>query len=146
MDIRLGPNDLLALSPFIPGNTTFFPFVNDLETLVQAASVSASTGGQSSQDWDLGSINTDFHDSYHSLEDVYAFGQALVDKFGGINGLRTASISLGKTFEGREIMAYKVWADKEEGDDDVEVRDFVVQSGSHAREVRLYPRSPSPSY
>jgi extracellular matrix protein 14 len=105
-------------------------------------------------------METTFHNSYHSLEDIYSFGDALAAGFDGKRGVRVEAFTVGETFEGREIRGWKAWYEPvegtpefkkkkkgkkgkggkgkkpDEGDSGVEL-EFVVQSGQHAREVGL---------
>lgn len=78
--------------------------------------------------------------------------------FDGVDGLRVESVVIGQTYEGREIKGFKAWTEdssslsrkgkgkgkgkkgkgrgREEEEEESEVeREFVVQSGQHAREV-----------
>lgn len=153
LDLHLNPSHIPLLSRFIPPGTSFAPFITDLSTLTQPA---VTTNGS----WDLG-IDTSFHNAYHSLEDIYSFGDALVAGFDGVNGVRVEGFSVGETFEGRKIRGWKAWYEPaegspefkrkkgkkgkgkkpDEGDSTVEL-EFVVQSGQHAREVSRRERVP----
>ena len=152
LDLHLKPSHIPLLSRFIPSGTPFAPFISDLSVLTQAT---AATLPMTNGSCDLG-IDTTFHNAYHSLEEIYSFGDALVAGFDGVNGIRVESFTVGETFEGREIRGWKAWHESDapefkrgkkgkkgkggkgkkpdEGDSTVEL-EFVVQSGQHAREV-----------
>jgi hypothetical protein len=104
-----------------------------------------------SSSWDVGSLDSSFHDGYHTLDDIITFGDALAAGFDGLDGLHVESFVLNQTTEeGRDIRGWKAWIEPEssavagkkgrkgrkdaEQEDDVEL-EFVVQSGQHAREV-----------
>jgi len=144
------------LSRFIPAHTPFEPIIDDLSALTSIKAAPPRADGS----WDLGTIESKFHDEYHSLEDIYSFADALVGGFDGVNGLRVESFTVGQTYEGRDIRGWRAWVEGDEPgepalktqgrkgrkggkggrgrekDDaeDVE-REFVVQAGQHAREV-----------
>lgn len=85
--------------------------------------------------WDLNSLSSTFHDGYHSLEEMDVFGDELAAKFGPM-GIQVEKFSVGQSWEGREIRGWKAkMAKSGKGDDKAGEREFVVQSGQHAREV-----------
>ena len=108
-------------------------FIPSLQTLVDQshAKVEMTEGG-----WDLSTLSSNFHDSYHSLEEMDVFGDALASKFGPL-GIQVEKFSVGETWEGREIRGWKarMAVESENGKEPVGEREFVVQSGQHAREV-----------
>ena len=157
LDIRLDPTLLPLLQKFIPPLTTFEPFIQDLTPLL-------SVQAGEKQDWDIGTIQSKFHDEYHSLEDIYLFGDMIKDGFNGLDGLFVESFELGQTEQGRSIKGWRAWMEEEEvgasgkrkkgkkgrkplpvptppGDDggsgNEHELEFIVQSGQHAREVSV---------
>jgi extracellular matrix protein 14 len=106
-------------------------FIPSLQELVdQSTPSSALVGG-----WDVSTLGSSFHDSYHSLEEMDVFGDALASKFGPM-GIEVERFSVGQSWEGREIRGWKARMknDQVKGEP-VGEREFVVQSGQHAREV-----------
>jgi extracellular matrix protein 14 len=111
--------------------TLFIPSLQDLVDQSRVV-VPQLEGG-----WDLSTLSAStFHDSYHSLEEMDVFGDALVSKFGPM-GIQVEKFSVGQTWEGREIRGWKARM-ASPGAEPVGEREFVVQSGQHAREVSLY--------
>lgn len=57
-------------------------------------------------------INDPFHDAYHPLADIYAFGDRLVSAFDGVKigdgKLKMEAFVLGQTWEEREIKGFRV--------------------------------------
>jgi hypothetical protein len=110
-------------------------FIPSLQTLVDQShtKVEMTDGG-----WDLSTLSSSFHDSYHSLEEMDVFGDALASKFGPL-GIQVEKFSVGESWEGREIRGWKarmvVEPESENGKEPVGEREFVIQSGQHAREV-----------
>lgn len=82
----------------------------------------------------MSSLSSTFHDAYHSLEEMDVFGDELAAKFGPL-GIQVEKFSIGQTWEGREIRGWKAKMTDGKGDDKIGEREFVVQSGQHAREV-----------
>lgn len=117
------------------------PSVQELVDL--SAPVDESLNGEAS--WDVSTLSTPFHDSYHSLEEMDAFGDELAAKFGPM-GIEVEKFSVGQSWEGREIRGWKIRAADDEDEEEKEKveRELVVQSGQHAREVR-YPPTASPT-
>ena len=107
--------------------------------------------------WDLETIATAYHDGYHSLEDMYGFGDALLQRFDGVEGLKMETFVVGESFEGRQIRGWKARIVPGKGDERVMASgsggrkgkgkrggemveaetelEFIVEGGQHAREV-----------
>jgi len=108
-------------------------FIPSLQELVNESRVVLPMG----EGWDVSTLSAStFHDSYHSLEEMDVFGDALASKFGPM-GIQVEKFSVGETWEGREIRGWKARMASTNADP-VGEREFVVQSGQHAREVRLF--------
>jgi hypothetical protein len=109
-------------------------FIPSLQDLVDKSRVVIQTEGG----LDLSSLSAStFHDSYHSLEEMDVFGDALASKFGPM-GIQVEKFSVGESWEGREIRGWKVRMTSSNAEP-VGEREFVVQSGQHAREVSPIP-------
>jgi extracellular matrix protein 14 len=109
-------------------------FIPSLQNLVDESRIVVP---QSEGGYDLSSLGAStFHDSYHSLEEMDVFGDALASKFGPM-GIQVEKFSVGQTWEGREIRGWKARMTSVNAEP-VGEREFVVQSGQHAREV-CYP-------
>lgn len=152
-------------------SVTLDVLIPSLAPVLDAASSSPSTSSSLLDAhkrpwWDLSDLSTPFHDAYHSLSDLYAFGDALVDWFPGT----VQAFDVGETWEGRKIQGWKAHMAREEGPEasagtqrrekgrkgrkrpdgtrpghgleEETVLEFVVQSGQHAREVHLIPWAP----
>jgi hypothetical protein len=52
------------------------------------------------QPWNLSSLSTPFHETYHPLDDIYSFFDQLVAQFPGL----TRRVDMGRTAEGRKIV------------------------------------------
>ena len=107
--------------------------------------------------WDLDTLDSTYHDSYHRLPDMYTFGDMLVGHFNGLrigDGIiRMESFDVGLSYEGRAIRGFKTWferggrfrsprkertekhADHRVGEESAGRMEILVQSGQHAREV-----------
>jgi hypothetical protein len=127
-------------------------WISDLQSLVDAATPPLHQPPLVDDDdvgilgFPMDSLDTPFHDAYHSLEELYAFADQMAVRFDG-DGIKVESFSVGQSFEGREIRGWKASMDSqvfgrgqdEDQDEDPEeeqlVREFVIQSGQHAREV-----------
>ncbi|ODN78617.1 hypothetical protein L202_04216 [Cryptococcus amylolentus CBS 6039] len=88
--------------------------------------------------FNLTTLLTPFHDSYHSLADIAKFGDRLVETFNGEQGLEVWDFTVGTSWEGREI---KGWSarfgnepDNGEDGDEEPRREIVIMSGQHGRE------------
>ena len=109
-------------------------FIPSLQGLVDKSRVVVQTEGE----LDLSTLSAStFHDSYHSLEEMDVFGDALASKFGPM-GIQVEKFSVGESWEGREIRGWKARMTSSNAEP-VGEREFVVQSGQHAREVRSHP-------
>jgi hypothetical protein len=130
IDLHLSPSQLPQLEAFLPESSNLTLFIPSLQDLVdQSAGPSTLTSG-----WGLSSLSSTFHDAYHSVEEMDVFGDELAAKFGPL-GIQVEKFSVGQTWEGREIRGWKAKMTDGKGDDKVGEREFVVQSGQHAREV-----------
>jgi extracellular matrix protein 14 len=161
VDIRADHSSISNLRAFLPSGANLTTWIPELQSLVDSttSSLTSSLGDDGVSAWDgfpLDSLDTPFHDAYHSLEELYAFGDQLAERFS--KGRTTVrALIMGRTFEGREIRGWSAGiADEEKeglkkgkrkggrraGQDEMEdvrlKREFVVQSGQHAREVRHF--------
>ena len=121
--------------------------ITDLQSLVEACQPDVT---RSMTEFDTSTLDSEFHNAYHSLEDLYAFGDQLVRDFPGL----VEGFTVGYGAEGREIKGWRASkpADplreaqrllnvgkrkghKHRGQQTLE---FVIQGGSHAREVSSY--------
>ena len=136
IDLRLSPVQTSHLLPFIPNTDTFKPIIPNLQALIDASHPTSLKFLSEISTWDLSTINSPFHQSYHNLEELYAFGDAISDYFNGLRGVRVETFNLGETFQDRQIRGWKVWMENE-GNETKQEREFIVQSGQHAREVRI---------
>jgi hypothetical protein len=125
-------------------------WISDVQSLVDAATPSLHQPPLVGDDevgilgFPMDSLDTPFHDAYHSLEELYAFADQMAVRFDG-DGIKVESFRVGQSFEGREIRGWKASMDNQvfgrgqDEDEDPEegqlVREFVIQSGQHAREV-----------
>lgn len=83
--------------------------------------------------WNVSALATVFYDAYQPLEAMCDFGSALADKWPEY----VTGIDIGTTQEGRTIHGWSAKLPMNEGETDPNV-EFVIQSGQHAREVRLF--------
>ncbi|WWC95761.1 hypothetical protein V866_002627 [Kwoniella sp. B9012] len=100
--------------------------------------------------YNLTTIDTPFHDKFHSLKEMYKFGDTLISTFNdthqNTSGIHIKEVDIGKTYENRTIKGWsaKIHHNKTgEGDpgyptvtvdeDEVEL-EFVVIAGQHGRE------------
>lgn len=101
--------------------------------------------------FNLTTLATPFHDSYHTLKDIHQFGDALVETFNGKEGIEVWSFDVGTTWEGRPIRGWSARLMRNESDvnnsqrrrrsrvteEDEELqKEIVIISGQHGREVR----------
>ncbi|RSH93418.1 putative metallocarboxypeptidase ecm14 [Saitozyma podzolica] len=151
IDVRASPSSIASLERFLPGSTDMHVWISDLQSLVDAATPPLHQPPLVDDDdvgilgFPMDSLDTPFHDAYHSLEELYAFADQMAVRFDG-DGIKVESFSVGQSFEGREIRGWKASMDSqvfgrgqdEDQDEDPEeeqlVREFVIQSGQHARE------------
>lgn len=122
--------------------------ISDLQPLIDA---SHPVTQFSLAEWNTSTLATEFYDAYHPVEDLYAFGDQLVRDFPGL----VEGFTVGYAAEGREIRGWKASkpvnatreaernlksgkkrkGHKHRGE---KVLEFVVQGGSHAREVSRF--------
>lgn len=131
IDLNLSPSQLSHLRDFLPQSSNLTLFIPSLQELVDQSTPSESI---TQSGWDVSTLSTPFHDSYHSLEEMDVFGDALAAKFGPL-GMEVERFSVGQSWEGREIRGWKARAKRSSDDEESVEREFVIQSGSHAREV-----------
>ena len=143
LDVRLHPSQVDQLQLLVLDTTSFRPIIPDLQSLINISSPAPSpTSSIDVSLWNLSDLDTTFHESYHSLDDLYSFGDALAAAFSQPPGagIHMDSFIPGRTYEGRPIRGWRAWLQEEEevGPEDEkswQKREFVVQSGQHAREV-----------
>ncbi|WWC73767.1 uncharacterized protein I206_107739 [Kwoniella pini CBS 10737] len=58
--------------------------------------------------FNLTTIDTPFHDKFHTLKEIDKFGRTLIETFNGTRGIEITELNLGKTFEGRIIKGWSV--------------------------------------
>lgn len=135
IDFNLSPSQLSHLQSFLPESSNLTLFIPSLQDLIDQSTPNEMEGQAI---WDVSTLSTPFHDSYHSLEEMDVFGDELAAKFGPL-GIEVEKFSVGQSWEGREIRGWKARTKKDDDDDGEEgvEREFVVQSGQHAREVSL---------
>ena len=134
IDLRLSSSQTSHLLPFIPYPDTFTPIIPNLQSLIDASQPMQLKEPGEISTWDLSTIDSPFHQTYHNLDELYAFGDAISDYFNGLRGVRIETSDIGQTFQDRKIRGWKLWMESEGNETRVE-REFVVQSGQHAREV-----------
>lgn len=133
IDLHLSPSELPQFQSFLPESYNMTLFITSLQDLVDKSRVVIQNEGE----LDLSTLSAStFHDSYHSLEEMDVFGDALASKFGPM-GIQVEKFSVGESWEGREIRGWKARMTSGNAEPMGE-REFVVQSGQHAREVRSY--------
>lgn len=137
IDLNLSPSQLSHFRSFLPPSSNLTLFIPSLQDLIDQSTPSEM---DSKAVWDVSTLSTPFHDSYHSLEEMDVFGDELAAKFGPL-GIEVEKFSVGQSWEGREIRGWKARAKRDDKDEDGESveREFVVQSGQHAREVSSLP-------
>jgi len=128
-------------------------FIPDVQHLIDISTPPSSYSSEDIERLDLSSLDTPYHDAYHPLEEIYAFGDALTTQFRGM----LEGFEVGQSFEGTEIRGWRAHLTSNESSSDVEwevgrkkgrkgqkgrekvsggqIRELVVQSGQHAREV-----------
>lgn len=130
--MRIPPGLLSVLKPLLPDNIPVSTFVKDVQTLVDGSASSEPPEGG----WNVSSLASPFHDGYHKVDDIYSFGDALVEFFPDM----LTSMELGRTQEDRPIRS---WTAKIESgsapDEEKDKVEIIVQSGQHAREVSACP-------
>lgn len=131
IDLNLSPAQLTHLQAFLPASHNLTLFIPSLQDLIDQ---SRPDEFASQADWDVSTLSTPFHDSYHSLEEMDVFGDALAAKFGPM-GIEVEKFSVGQSWEGREIRGWKARAKKMDDEHEDFERELVIQSGQHAREV-----------
>ncbi|KAL1406576.1 hypothetical protein Q8F55_008282 [Vanrija albida] len=125
IDIRVPPA-LTYIRKVLPSFTTYVPDVQALvDMTARDVAEDEPEGG-----WNVSSIDTPFHDAYHKVEAVYAFGDALKAAFPDI----VEEYDIGTTAEGRTIRAWRAHLKAADGEPEHEELEFVIQAGQHARE------------
>ena len=132
IDLRLSTSQFTHLRQFIPPSASFTPMIPDLQRAIDLTTPAESFGFF---EWNVSTIDSSFHESYHTIGELYDFGDALQGYFDGLEGLRMESFVVGSTFQDREIRGWKAWIDPGEGEEKKQELEFLVQSGQHAREV-----------
>lgn len=126
IDIRVPPG-LADIRKLLPSSTMYVPDVQALvDMTLRDVAADEPEGG-----WNVSSIDTPFHDAYHKVEAVYAFGDALKAAFPDI----VEEFDIGTTAEGRPIRAWRAHLKANDGEPEHEELEFVIQAGQHAREV-----------
>ena len=142
LDLR---SSLTALPDSLHSNTTLLlrdPSLTSESPTVQHSDYNAKR-------WDLTTLLSTFHDAYHPLSDMYTFADMLVGHFNDVpiddGVLSVEGFDVGQTWEGRPIRAWRasiardgLRGGRRKGrvEPEEEPRfEFLVQSGSHAREV-----------
>lgn len=129
IDLHLSSSELPQFQSFLPESYNMTLFIPSLQDLVDKSRVVI----QNEAELDLSTLSAStFHDSYHSLEEMDVFGDALASKFGPM-GIQVEKFSVGESWEGREIRGWKARMTSSNAEP-VGEREFVVQSGQHARE------------
>lgn len=141
LDVRVPPwlmDDFLLELKKLCRHCSWSTFVPDVQALVDGArAVDAPEGG-----WNVTTLDSPFHDGYHGIDDVYSFGDALVEEFPDT----VTSFDIGETAEGRPIRAYTARKPGPEPEgldaqrsrkrvDDDEELEIMIIAGQHAREV-----------
>lgn len=147
LDLRLSPHELPVLRSHLPSSADAEVFIPSLQPLIDATYPSHPFRSDA---WNVSSLDSSFYDHFHTVEELYAFGDELAVQFPGV----VEGFDVGQTFEGREIRGWRAHlADNSslsggEGGDERKAKkgrkgevqekpilEFVVQSGQHAREV-----------
>ncbi|OWZ61487.1 hypothetical protein AYX14_06322 [Cryptococcus neoformans] len=176
LDIRLNELQKNELQERLHPDTLFEPFITDVQSLVDFTTLSDYSdlinsslevdadrpleNGKSLQiskkkkipkidPFNLTTLATPFHDSYHTLKDIHQFGDALVETFNGKGGIEVWSFDVGTTWEGRPLRGWSARLVRNESDasnsqrrrrsrvveDDEELqKEIVIISGQHGRE------------
>ncbi|ORX37846.1 hypothetical protein BD324DRAFT_623520 [Kockovaella imperatae] len=138
LDVRLDASQTAHLRQVIPSSMPFEPMIPDLQSAIERSSVIHTSLSQ--ETWDVSTIDTPFHDSYHTLDDLYSFGDQLQRYFNGYKGVKIESFVVGTTFQDRQIRGWKASIDTDGGTGNQtfgkkkQELEFVLQSGQHARE------------
>ncbi|WVQ75021.1 hypothetical protein IAR50_004630 [Cryptococcus sp. DSM 104548] len=168
IDVRLtnAQKDMLESILKLESESVLESFIPDLQALIEATAPTnydvADSGVSELIHWDyeefsgeqgfgkkkskpakvdpfnLTTLSTPFHDSYHSLADIFKFGDRLIETFNGVGGLEVWDFTVGTSWEGREIKGWsaRFGSEPENGEDGEEEprRELVVMSGQHGRE------------
>lgn len=119
-------------------------YIPDVQVLLDSAPVAddplPGDGGDDDDVWNVTTLASPFHDGYHTLDQVYQFGEALVSHFNIVT-----SYDIGTTAEGRPIRAWSAKIDEEatpgipedggDANDENDKFEFIIQANQHAREV-----------
>ncbi|KJE00765.1 carboxypeptidase A4 [Cryptococcus gattii NT-10] len=176
LDIRLNELQKNDLKTRLHPDTLFEAFITNVQSLVDFTTpsdypnlIDSSLGVDASQPlrnreplqisrnqrtpkvdpFNLTTLATPFHDSYHTLKDIHKFGDVLVETFNGKEGIEVWGFDVGTTWEGRPIKGWSARLVKNESDpsngqrrrqgrvldEDEELRkEIVIISGQHGRE------------
>lgn len=136
--------------------------IESVQSLVDASRpVSSSSAISTSGQYPTDTLLTPFHDAYHDIDGMYAFLDDLARDFsGGEDGLEVETFIVGKSAEGRDIkgirarmatpagVAESMTKGKKQPKKPKKpsgpqiLRELVLQSGQHAREVSRRFRIP----
>ena len=142
LDLRLPTSQTHLLDAFLPANTPAGVLIPDVQHLVDLSSLSAApeSAHEVDETWDVADLSTAFHDGYHPLRDMYAFGEALVVGFPGV----VEGFEVGRSAEGRAIRGWRAHIANGTGEqsrrgkgvrEGNEILEIIIQAGQHAREV-----------
>jgi hypothetical protein len=147
LDIRLPEHHVSIFETCLPKGLTYTTLITNLQDLVDDSALSTETPSDLVRD--RSNLSTPFHDQYHTLQEIYAFGSSLIEEYSDI----LEGFVVGYSAEGREILGYRahIWGEDKElkkgrkgndgGSNDGftgKNLEFIVQSGQHAREVSRF--------
>ncbi|WVN86868.1 uncharacterized protein L203_102042 [Cryptococcus depauperatus CBS 7841] len=173
LDVRLNHEQKLLLQTSMGDGAVFESFISNLQSLIKLttpidyADPSHFKEDEEEEDsslsrkrkehgedkrpkvdpFNLTTLDTPFHDNYHTFEDLYKFGSTIVETFNDQQGLKVWEFDVGKTWEGRAIKGWSAKLESNEAQSDVRGnrikredeseelgKEIVIMSGQHGRE------------